>query len=294
MRKGLALLLIGWVMVHCERQKSNPFSISKGQAVPYTERVFLPAGDFTMGSDSGKDNEKPVHTVFLDGYWIDRYEVTNERYAVFLNDVLRKGLIEVTAEEVKREGKRWFHLASPYCQIPFNGRWFAPFPGKEHYPVYEVTWTGADAFARYYGLRLPTEAEWEKAARGGNQSMGYLYAGSDDLDEVAWHWGNAFNPDNDQYQGRGTHRVGLKKPNEIGCYDMSGNLWEWTQDWYDFHYYEKSPRADPPGAETGEFKVVRGGTWLYHTYYLTCTHRASVNFPYESTDKIGFRCVMDP
>lgn len=120
----------------------------------------------------------------------------------------------------------------------------------DNLPVESVSWYDAVAFCKKLGGRLPTEAEWEFAARGGNKSKGYKYSGSNDLNEAAWYRNNS---------GETTHPVGTKIPNEIGIYGMSGNVWEWCNDWYDF--YPSGPATDPKGPLKGTHRVIRGGSW---------------------------------
>jgi len=195
------------------------------------EMVSVEPGSFQMGSDSGDSDEKPVHTVRISRpFWMAKYEVTQSQYQA------------VTG-------------TNPSYDI---------FKGSD-LPVDSVSWNDAVAFCRKltererqagrlpqgYVYRLPTEAEWEYAARGGGKSRGFEYAGSGSLDEVAWHSGNS---------GFKTHPVGQKKPNELGLYDMSGNVWEWCHDLYDAGYYAKSPASDPTGASSGGLRVLRGGS----------------------------------
>jgi formylglycine-generating enzyme required for sulfatase activity len=132
------------------------------------------------------------------------------------------------------------------------------FKGNDQCPVEQVLWNECQNFIaelnRITGehFRLPTEAEWEFAARGGNESKGCRYAGSNDFDEVAWYDGNS----NSQ-----THQVATKQPNELGLYDMSGNVWEWCADWFGKDYYQTSPEVDPQGPDLGHGRVLRGGSW---------------------------------
>ncbi len=140
----------------------------------------------------------------------------------------------------------------------------------------DVTWNrSAD------GYRLPTEVEWEYAARGGNKSRGYRFSGSDDPKEVAWYSANS---------GEKTHPVGQKKPNELGIYDMSGNVWEWVWDWYDSDHYSSSPASDPTGPYTGSLRVLRGGSWRSDARDLRSANRSSGG-PSVSLINLGFRIV---
>jgi len=179
---------------------------------PFIDMVEVQGGTFQMGctpeqSKCGGD-EKPSHRVVLSDYAISRYEITNAQYAVFLNqnDIDRDG----------RDGRvSLIHIDNKFCRIHYrDGRFVAEQNSRDH-PVVEVTWNGAQAFCQWAGGRLPTEAEWEYAARGGQQARPTQYSGSNHVDSVAWYDRNA---------GGSTHPVGSKKPNELGIYDMSGNV----------------------------------------------------------------------
>ncbi len=194
--------------------------------LPEIAMVYVSGGTFTMGatSEQGSDasnNEKPAHSVTLSGYYIGKYEVTQELW----NAVMGSNLSYFKGDNL------------PVC----------------------VSWNDVQEFLRKLNAmtgknyRLPTEAEWEFAARGGNSSRGYKYSGSNNIDDVAWYNGNS---------GDRTHAVGTKSPNELGIYDMSGNVWEWCQDWYGRSYSSSSQR-NPKGPNSGPNRVIRGGGWLY-------------------------------
>ena len=250
--------------------------------INYDEMVFVAAGSFEMGSNSGGSNEKPVHTVNLDAFYIDKYEVTNGKYATYLNEALAAGLIQASSSTVTKDGNELLDLNDSDCQISYSGGSFVVDSGKENYPVIEVTWYGANEYAKHYGKRLPTEAEWEYSARGGSQSQGYTYSGSNNAGDVAWYSSNS---------GGSTHTVGTKQENEIGTHDMSGNVWEWCNDWYDSDYYSSSSSTNnPQGPSSGSSRVLRGGSWSSDTYYVRSANRNGYN-PYYSYSDIGFRCV---
>ena len=187
------------------------------------EMAPIPAGEFQMGRDDGGYSEIPAHTVYLDTFYIDQYEVTNAMYAGFLNEYGR------TTDE---EGNELLSLDNEFCLIEKAGNAYRPETGYEDHPIVMVSWYGAAAYAQFYGKRLPTEAEWEKAARGGLVDMLYpwaqmLYPWKDEIRMVYKEKAN--------YDGNigGTTPVGSYPPNNYGLYDMAGNVWEWCADWAD-------------------------------------------------------------
>ena len=220
------------------------------------DMVYVEGGSFDMGAtyeqvDNALDNEKPVHRVTLSGYYIGMYEVTQELWEAVMGS------------------NPSYHAASQY-------------------PVESVSWNDCKEFvSRLSSLtgrtfRLPTEAEWEYAARGGNQSRHYKYSGSDNIGNVAWHAGNS---------GSSTHAVGTKSPNELGIYDMSGNVWEWCSDWYGD--YSAGAQTNPQGPSSGSARVVRGGSWFHVARSCRVSHRYSYD-PNTSFNDFGLRLVLVP
>ena len=219
--------------------------------------VFVPAGEFLMGSgDFDADvegDEQPQHTVDLNAYWIDRTEVTNAMY-----------------QRCTEAGKCTAPMRSPRYTIA----------AYTHHPVVGVTWLQAQAYCARAGRRLPTEAEWEKAARG---TEGHLYP-----------WGNEL-PDsgrlNFNQQVGGTTEVGQypASVSPYGALDMAGNVWEWTADWYDSHYYAASPAENPAGPSSGNIRVLRGGAWSVEPRAVRAANRFWA-FPGRN-DLDGFRCA---
>ena len=240
--------------------------------------VLIAAGEFEMGSNDGNVNEKPVHTVYLDNFYMDVYEVTNELYKRFLdaNPQWRKDQIEDELHD------------GDYLK-DWNG---SNYPvGKRYHPVIWIFWYAARAYAEWAGKRLPTEAEWEKAARGGLVAKQYP-------------WGNDISHDYANYRGsggkdrwNGTAPVGRFVPNGYGLYDMAGNVWEWCADWYDSKYYARSPRENPKCSSSGQRRVLRGGSWyLLRDVRRHSRLRVAYRFPYfpKATHNFaGFRCAMD-
>jgi formylglycine-generating enzyme required for sulfatase activity len=247
---------------------------------PGQDMVLVRGGTYTMGCRDKKrdgdceDDEKPAHDVTVRDFYIDRTEVTNTQYAAFLNaygsDKVRDGaykgqtMIEEHEWGVQKNAK--------------TGQW-EPAPGKDKHPVVKVSWYGSAEYARFYGMRLPTEAEWEYAARGGQkgQKPEYLYAGSDNPDEVAWYDGNS---------GNTTHPVRQKKANQLGLYDMSGNVWEWCSD--RVGTYPSGAVTNPTGPEKGSYRVLRGGSWGNTPANVRAANRGNYD-PWNRVSSYGFR-----
>jgi formylglycine-generating enzyme required for sulfatase activity len=244
-----------------------------------------------MGSNNGHDNEKPVHSVTVDDFYIGKYEVTQkERQEVMGNNPSNFKGDNRPVEEVS-----WYN-AVEFCNK------------KSEMEGFEKCYSGSGDNIKCdftkNGYRLPTEAEWEYAARGGIESdnANYRYAGSNNLAEVAWYEDNS---------GDKTHPVGKKQPNELGLYDMSGNVWEWCWDWYGnysssshtnntglllkilatpywYGNYSSSSHTNPRGASSGSYRVARGGSWGGHAGDCRVADRGS-GAPDRSSSHIGFR-----
>ncbi|MFK5880015.1 MAG: SUMF1/EgtB/PvdO family nonheme iron enzyme [Flavobacteriaceae bacterium] len=243
------------------------------------QKVAVAGGTFTMGSPNGTGDgdEQPEHSVTLSDFSISKYEITNAQYATFMNDI-------VANINGGFSGVEYLDMDATDIQISHTSGSFIADAGKENNPVIHVSWFGAKAYSEHYGGRLPTEAEWEFAAKGGNSSSGYTYSGSNNLNDVAWYATNS---------GNTTHTVGTKSANELGVHDMNGNVWEWTNDWYDANYYSSSPSNDPQGPATGSNRVARGGGWFNPANYCRVASRFSGN-PADTYDILGFRPVFVP
>jgi len=238
--------------------------------------VFVPAGDFTMGSNDGDNGEKPQHTVYLDAFWMDKYEVTNAQYKKC-----------VDAGKCSRPSE-----SKSYTRSSYYGN--ASF---DNYPVIYVSWNDAKTYCEWAGKRLPTEAEWEKAARG---TDGRLYP-----------WGNTFDGWRVNFCDRNCtldwankeYDDGYADTAPVGSYpggaslygalDMAGNVWEWVADWYDEKYYASSPRNNPTGPSSGQYRVVRGGAWSNSGNIVRAANRIR-NSPLSANDYVGFRCARSP
>lgn len=248
--------------------------------------VEVEGGSFTMGSTPKEDDKysEPQHQVTLSTFTIGKYEVTNAEYAAFLNEIGVDTSCTVN-------GKQYFYFMKDSGMIQHQNGKFIVEAGKEKYPACRVSWYGANAYAQKKGGRLPTEAEWEFAARGGKKNKGYTYSGSNNLDSVAWHVGNSTNPNNKMDGGRGTHPVGTKAPNALGLYDMSGNVCEWVSDRYGA--YGSSAETDPQGPSQGDTRVYRGGSWFSKPNECRCSYRYDDIPDYaDEYGRFGFRIVL--
>jgi PKD repeat protein len=241
--------------------------------------VNVSGGTFQMGSNNGGSDEQPIHTVTLSSFEITKYETTNGQFSEFLNSIGCSA--DGNFNDPEYGNVQYIDMGETSVQIRYSGGQFVPGSGKTDFPVIEVTWYGAHAFALWAGGRLPTEAEWEFAARGGNQSNGYTYSGSNNIDDVAWYGGNS------NYH---THQVGTKAPNELGIYDMSGNVWEWCNDWFSGIYYSSSPQNNPQGPSSGTYRVGRGGTCNGGANYSRVAYR-DMHLPGWTNYFLGFRIV---
>lgn len=226
--------------------------------------VAIPAGTFTMGrtkltSDDQTNmrphvllDDRPAHQVTLSELRLDKHEVTNAQYQNFVDGTKHR---------------------APYHWV--NGR-FAE--GTADVPVYNVDWNDANAYCGWKGERLPTEAEWEYAARGGKDSVDYPWGDQPDSKLARFNVQSGPGP------------VAKYPPNGFGVFDMAGNVSEWTADWFDGAYYKNSPAADPKGPASGEYKVIRGGAWSDSERRITVFFRNWVR-PNQRTPNIGFRCA---
>ncbi len=228
--------------------------------------ILVEGGSFEMGSRDY--NDEKIHTVKLSSFYIGKYQVTQKEWAA----VMKNNPSYFKGENLPVEGVSWYD-ATDFCnKLSEKESLEKCYSGSEKNIVCDFSKNG---------YRLPTEAEWEYAARGGKYSEGYEYSGSDDLNEVAWFRDNS--------ESR-THPVGQKKANELGLYDMSGNLWEWCNDWYDNDYYSNSPGSNPRGASHGDNRVHRGGSWHRLDSYCRISFRNGQR-PTVSHDNLGFRVV---
>lgn len=275
---------------HTTHSEKCPLSIGKDHIddQPDTIRpanmVFVSGGTFIMGCKEGRETgyyyeQKPDHNVSLRDFYIGRYEVTNGEYCQFLNE---KG-------NQSEGGKPWLNIY--HSRIIQSDSGFTVKGGFESHPIVSVTWYGAVAYcawlSQHTGLkyRLPSEAEWEYAARGGNKTQHFIYAGSNTPDEVAWYGENSFLK---------TQPVGTKKANELDLYDLSGNVHEWCADDWHRNYHRGAPTdgsawVDSP--QRGDFRVYRGGSWDDWSLYCGAAYR-KYNRPTSHSATMGFRLAL--
>jgi formylglycine-generating enzyme required for sulfatase activity len=245
-------------------KERNKGSNEKAESAHFPDRsmVLVPAGEFTMGSATGDADELPVHKVYVGAFFMDKHQLSVGQYARFL---------EATHHERPPD---WTTMNKPQNQ---------------NRPVANVDWAEADAYCKWAGKRLPTEAEWEKAARGtdgrvypwGNEPPTRFHANSG---KEVWSNHSALTP-------VGTFEEG-KSP--YGVYDMAGNVWEWVSDWYDSEYYQLSPPQNPSGPRKGSHKVVRGGSWGSNGITDLRSSDREIHLPSFRGFGTGFRCVKNP
>ena len=233
--------------------------------------VLVAEGPFTMGADQGPTDESPAHRVYLSAYYIDCYEVSNAHFSAFLDAVGTEADSLLDLADVNVE----FYRQLDHIALKDSAR--------ANHPVVEVSWYGAEAYCRWAGLRLPTEAEWEKAARGTTDLRRYPWG--DESDPARAHYGrrDGWTAAVDSYPG-GT--------SPYGVYNMAGNAWEWVADWYDRFYYFRTPERDPTGPSRGQYRVLRGGAWIYKANNVRVTARSG-NYPSATSGTTGFRCAAD-
>ncbi len=274
------------------KTKSNKKAIKTMAKEIKDNMVFIEGGEFTMGctseqGDDCKDNEKPPHQVKISDFYIGKYEVTVKEFRLFIEksgyrtDADKKGAYLWTGEE-------WERRTTVNWQYDANGN--KRTASEDNHPVIYVSWNDAVAYCNWLSketgktYRLPTEAEWEYAARGGQKSKGYKYSGSNDIDRVAWYGDNS---------GNKTRLVGQKQPNELGLYDMTGNVWERCSDRYNEDYYSNSPNSNPQGSSSGSLHLLRGGCWVNSLEYCRVSARRS-SVPTARDNINGFRLVLVP
>ncbi len=240
--------------------------------------ISVQGGTFQMGSTSGDSDEKPVHSVTVSSFYISPYEVTQAEYKSVMRSSIQQQRDKANPDwSVKGEGNNY-----PMYYVSWNEvvEYCNALSRKEGLtPCYSGSGNSISCDFSADGYRLPTEAEWEYAARGGNNSRGYTYAGGNSMGSLGWYRDNS---------GSKTHPVGGKQANELGIYDMSGNVWEWCWDWYGD--YSSGNQRDPRGASSGLGRVRRGGSWGNSALFSRSALRGN-NSPGIRGNYLGFRLV---
>ncbi len=324
----------------CGREVDQlPVSEPPGKA-PFPDMVWIPGGTYSMGSNDHYPEERPVHKVTVDGFWIDRYPVTNERFTRFIETTGHITWAEIPPDPrhypgalphmlfagslvfVRPSGPVDRRNIGNWWTLMRSADWLHPqgpstsIDGREQHPVVHVTYSDAEAFAKWEGKTLPTEAEWEFAARGGLDGATYAWGETltPDGRHMANTWQGEFPWENCQEDGyEGTSPVGSYPPNGYGLFDMIGNVWEWTSDWYVPRHADegaspccapKNPRGPreidsyDPHQPTVRIprKVIKGGSHLCAPNYCR-RYRPAARFPEPidtSTSHLGFRCIVRP
>jgi formylglycine-generating enzyme required for sulfatase activity len=260
--------------------------------------VFVPAGEFLMGSPEkiGIENEHPQHSVYLDGFWIDQTEVTNSTFRDFVKQTGYKTEAERVGESsviekgdefgnfvyLIKNGANWSHPFGPESDIE----------GLDDHPVVHISWYDAQEYCTWAGKRLPTEAEWEKAARGVSGSTypwGNDFPAGNLANYTATHFWDEPTKDGYQFSAPVGTYPGGKSP--YGAVDMAGNVWEWVLDRYDDNYYSKGENSNPTGPVEGTLRVVRGGSFYSKYPILSSAYRERQVMTYSSIE-LGFRCAQ--
>lgn len=281
-----SLCLLASVFTGCEKPNENSEGGDDTATKNYTETafginmemVYVEGGEFTMGLTKDQKWKEPDSIVEkftretkLDSYYIGKFEVTQAQW---------KAVMGTTLSDILSEN-----------------RWFS-FGLGDNYPMYDVSWNDVQEFCKKLSEQtgkkyvLPTEAQWEYAARGGVHKTKTMYAGSNDIEAVAWFYENSYNLGSG-HPDYGTHLVGMKKANALGIYDMSGNVWEWCSDWFSDAGYDKNDDYNPQGSAEGAYRVVRGGGWGTIASSCRVSFQGYIDPNYRSAD-IGFRMVVLP
>jgi len=266
------------------------------------EMVFVEGGTFTMGCTSDtKDcfgNEEPTHSVTLSDFYVGKFQVTQGLWYAVMNTTLKQqhDLLNLdTPVHNEKDNYPQTNIREIELSLRHQSKYVVSFYGDgDNFPMYYINYKECEGFCEKlnqllskqlpegYKFTLPTEAQWEYAARGGKKSKSYMYSGSDNILKIAWFEENS----RDQ-----THEVGNKNKNELGIYDMSGNLWEWCKDWFDADYYDYSPSTNPTGPVYGYYRALRGGSWrsIPQGCRVSCRFR---NLPNERASNCGFRIAL--
>ncbi len=285
--------------VKIEKEKNAKIDTTKSISIDKKEIEMLGikligvhGSAYSRGSNVGNEDEMPSHLVTVGSFFIGKYEITNAQFCQFLNDYNSETVIDSTfkGQPILYESKN-----NADWSVKKVGKEWAPAKGKEDFPVINITRYGANEFCNWLSIktnkkfRLPTEAEWEFAAKGGRNCANYTFSGSNNAFDVAWY----DDSNGAKKQVAGTKKTGLKNKNELGIYDMSGNVAEWCTDWYSEVFYKHNKQDNPKGPNTGTQKVIRGGSWNYGSIYGK-TNVRYFKAPDSYGNFIGFRVVCIP
>lgn len=304
---ALALLMAVPALAVAQQQNSVITVTAKGVSF---KMIRVQGGTFTMGATSEQgsdayDDEKPAHQVTLSTYYIGETEVTQELWKAVMGTnpsyfaPKETSAAQGSYDAFVADAKRLNAKKPGTVKIPTRQEWDAAMvttSGSLKRPVEQVSWDDCQEFIRRLNqltgrtFRLPTEAEWEYAARGGSKSRGYKYAGGNDINAVAWYVENAYDK-GESSPDYGTHIVKTKQPNELGIYDMTGNVWEWCQDWYG--KYTDGAQSNPEGPSAASYRVSRGGSWLSNARYCRTSLRNFYSPDLRNYD-FGLRLVLVP
>lgn len=328
----VALVLISGATSFLGMAQSSASAPNGGDYEPLEGMMFIPAGTFEMGDsfNEGCPDELPVHTVTVSAYFMGRYEITNDEMQEVLQWAYENDRLEVSTSTVRNamgDQQKLLHLGEAQCRITWDGRVFGIKSTKSSgYPCVEVTWYGALAFCNFRsemegltpcydfsdwscnwlanGYRLPTEAEWERAARGGVDGHRFPWTDTDTIQHTRANYDSRSDYSYDTSLTSGDHPdyadgefpytspVGSFAPNDYGLYDMAGNVWEWTWDLWDTNYYAVSPEVDPrgPTSTSSLYHVVRSGRWGYDAASSRISGRRH-GWP-GGRRRMGFRVVL--
>lgn len=284
------LITIGMVTIFangCEKDDHDPANT----AITF---VNIPAGTFTMGSPDTEVNratDETQYQVTLSAFRMSKYEITNAQFAAFLNAKNIGSDGKYAAGAYPTQYLLWASSGAGDWGLHYNTDKWEPVAGYENYPVINVTWYGATEFATYEGCSLPTEAQWEYACRAGTTTPFHTGNFLTNL-QANYDWENPYNGGTNTSTARPfkTQAVGTYPANAYGLCDMHGNVWEWCSDWYDT--YPTTPQTNPTGAESGSYRVIRGGGWFDKAKDCRSARRID-NGPDGSDYHIGFRVVLN-
>ena len=276
--RGIFLLSLIVCIVSAGSAQSKVKSTKpKTTPIDLTKFSLIEGGSFMMGNNTGVEpHERPEHNVSISSFYLAKTELTWDDYEKFCD----------STKHYKPDDMKWGKGTRPAVIVSwYDAVEYCNWLSKQQklQPCYvikdkEVTWLDTAN-----GYRLPTEAEWEYAARGGSKSKKTLYAGADKIDDVAWYEKNSDNK---------TQPTAQKTANELGLYDMNGNVWEWVWDVYDGEYYRKSPAENPKGPGAGVYRVFRGGAWYNKVPYVTVSTR-QYHSPEYRQNSVGFRIARN-